>query len=114
MSIRIRVGDYQQVKEYKSLMEVLIQAYTRASAGKGKERHAEVGQPFEYQDICTEGYDFAIGQARKKLKESRRLPIDEAINELLDAIVYSAAGVIMLRKLRDTTKVEAPKCPDKE
>lgn len=92
-----KVGD---VKGYESLAQVLQLAYFRAAKTKGLERHSD-GQPFSQQDICQELRIFhsvtaALFQARKKIKESIRLVRQEMINELLDAIVYLSAAVIVL------------------
>lgn len=88
------------VKGYESLERILQMAYNRAAKTKGLERHSD-GQPFDQQDICQELRIFhsvtaALFQARKKVKESVRLAKQEMINELLDAIVYLCAAVIVL------------------
>lgn len=76
----------------------------QASHGKGKERHAEPGVAFTDQPIVTEGVEqgtngFQIGQARKKALESIRLPTkDRQVAELLGAINYLAAAVIVLER----------------
>jgi len=76
----------------------------QAAVGKGKERHAEPGVPFVEQPIVTEGLEqgtngFQIGQARKKALESMRLPTRERqVAELLGAINYLAAAIIVLEK----------------
>ncbi|MBV5305578.1 MAG: hypothetical protein J0652_02670 [Desulfobulbaceae bacterium] len=84
---------------YEALSEVLHAALTQAAIGKGKERHAD-NKPFEEQDICTitrsEGHGFTRGQARKKIAEAKRLDRDAAIRELLGAINYLAADIIVL------------------
>lgn len=91
-----------QKEPYDSLSFVLDQAFNRAAKGKGKERHAD-DLPFEQQDICQELRIFdsispALFQARKKIKETRRLDREGAINELLDAVVYLSAAVIVLQE----------------
>ena len=88
--------------QYQRLSDTLDQAYERASAGKGFERHAN-NRPFEEQDICEELRIFnsvspALYQVRKKAKESIRLTKEGGINELLDAIVYLSAAVIFLEE----------------
>lgn len=85
---------------YEQLRAVLARAVEQASAGKGKERHA-CGEPFHEQKIVkltewTGGTGFAVGQACKKAIESTRLPRDRAVAELLGAINYLAAAVIVL------------------
>lgn len=89
---------------YASLRSVLARAVEQAEKGKGHERH-DRGEPFEEQDICTIGrdlgsVDFELGQARKKAQESKCLPPDRAVAELLGAIVYLAAAVILLEEKR--------------
>lgn len=91
---------------YNSLAAVLREAYEHASAGKGLERHA-CGEPFERQTICqtarAHGVGFCTGQAEKKSRESHRLltmdgGVDRAVSELLGAINYLAAAVIVIRE----------------
>jgi len=85
---------------YESLAAVLDQALEQAQGGKGAERHAS-GEPFVEQpivSICEDlgGPQFAIGQAQKKSREALRLPHHRARAELLGAINYLAAAVIVL------------------
>lgn len=87
---------------YDKLREVLRRAVEQAAVGKGKERHAH-GEPFHEQKIVkltewTGGTGFAVGQACKKALESTRLPRDRAVAELLGAINYLAAAVIVLEE----------------
>jgi len=83
--------------QYKSLMRVLDQAFSRASEGKGKIRHA-TDEPFEHQQLCRDlkalGISPALYQIRKKALEASRLPYQQTRNELLDIIVYAAAAII--------------------
>lgn len=96
------------IQGYETLFEVLFEAYNQASAGKGHERHA-YGEPFPEQDICTEARTLGLAapafQARKKVKEALRLfemyGAEEAIPDLLGAINYIAAMVIVMRRHRD-------------
>lgn len=89
---------------YESLKTVFKDAYTQASEGKGKERHAIVDGPFEFQQICQiprlqGSIDFVCGQAIKKCLEVNRLLTPETkISELLGAINYIAAAVIVLKE----------------
>jgi len=103
--------------DYKGLFNVLMDAYLQASVGKGKERHAE-DKPFEDQDICREARDIGLAgpifQARKKCKEALRLVElgrpDQAVTDLLGAINYIAATVIVIREQRPkVAKAEMPK-----
>ena len=92
-------------QNYAALLSVLMDALDQAAAGKGRERHAN-DDPFERQSICEitrkHGLAFATGQAAKKLEESHRLlqlrGAEAAINEILGAINYAAAAVIVLRE----------------
>lgn len=96
---------------YKALEDVLMMARNRASAGKGRERHA-TGEPFERQPICQElrhmGLEPAIYQVRKKALELLRFKgkraRDRRTAELLDIIVYAAAAVIVNEEGKDVYK----------
>lgn len=86
--------------QYGSLAKVLERALAQAESGKGKERHG-TADPFEQQSICRIGHTlgsnhFELGQAIKKAEESVRLPRDRAVAELLGAINYLAAAVLVL------------------
>jgi hypothetical protein len=89
------------VEGYEKLADVLLRAYDQASAGKGKDRHAN-DLPFHLQpmqQICDQvGVGFAMGQAIKKAQESLGLPRDRAIAEVLGAINYLAGVVIFMEK----------------
>lgn len=85
---------------YDVLRRVLARAVEQASAGKGRERHAH-DEPFDQQKIVllakwSGGPAFDVGQACKKALESTRLPKERAVAELLGAINYLAAAVILL------------------
>lgn len=88
---------------YESLGLALGEAVAQASRGKGADRHAEKGEPFSDQLIMSipkrlgpGGECFCLGQALKKICESRRLPPDRARAELLGAINYVAAAWSLL------------------
>ncbi len=88
---------------YASLRSVLDAAYNQASAGKGKERHAGKNEYFENQQIVQlcewMGSNHGdIFQACKKALESVRLPDDRAVAELLGAINYLAAAVLVIQR----------------
>jgi hypothetical protein len=90
--------------EYIALRDVLDEALYQAQCGKGAERHAGDGEAFEDQQIVQLGEwlgsnHFEIGQACKKSIESARMPRDRAVAELLGAINYLAAAVLVLRRL---------------
>ena len=92
---------------YEHLAIVFQEALNQAQFGKGRERHAEGGKGFHDQDICVEGRDlglaYPVGQARKKCKEALRLDPDKAIEDLLGAINYLAAAVIVTKERKETT-----------
>ena len=97
---------------YESLKNVLDLAFEQASQGKGKERHAEADEPFERQIICEvtrrAGLGYPLGQAVKKVYESQRLGGERGIAELLGAINYLAAAVIVMGE--GTTEAQARTC----
>lgn len=91
--------------EYAPLAAILQEAYDQAASGKGRERHAN-DRPFIAQPIlqigrmCGPGFD--TGQSIKKQQEAMgmlaRGEDDAAIRELLGAINYAAAAVILIRE----------------
>lgn len=92
--------------EYVALVNVLRAAYEQAAEGKGKERHAVENQPFEQQTMCEitrrvmgSPVSPMLYQAVKKCYESPRLSLTKAREELLGAIDYIAAGVILLEEI---------------
>ena len=97
------------VEDYKTLKDVLGRAYDQASAGKGKDRHAN-GLPFEKQPILEEtravGIGFVAGQARKKILEAtncwREHP-ERAVTDLLGAINYISAQIIYIEEKNEGT-----------
>lgn len=85
---------------YEHLAAVLDEALAQAQSGKGKERHAN-GRPFVEQRIVQlneqNGSNHgAIFQACKKAQESTRLDPAHARAELLGAINYLAAAVLVI------------------
>lgn len=92
---------YPQQPDYAPLQAVLDRAFQRASAGKGKERHAN-GKDFKDQYIILGGKMFGIGghlyQIGKKIEECQRMQPEAAVKELLDVIVYAAAAIILLEE----------------
>ena len=89
--------------EYISLGLVLQSALEQASKGKGKERHASAGEAYEDQIICEVarrvGLGYPLGQAVKKIYEAQRLGGEKGIAELLGAINYTAAAVIVAKEM---------------
>jgi hypothetical protein len=75
-----------------------------AEGGKGAERHADEGQPFEEQDWslidALFGEGFTLGQARKKYFEARRMAGNpqRQVHELLGAMNYLAMRVLSVEK----------------
>lgn len=91
------------VKEgYEALFEVLVEALNQAQGGKGHERHAQ-DMPFLDQPIVRLGMMYGPGgpgqQVGKKTQEAMRLPHSRGIAEMLGAINYAAAMVIVSRRL---------------
>ena len=89
---------------YQPLANVLQAALDQAQAGKGNQRHAN-GKPFLEQSIITDGRACGLAgpafQARKKILEALNCPDeDRAVQDLLGAIVYTAAMVILKEEER--------------
>lgn len=91
--------------EYAPLAAILQEAYDQAATGKGKERHANdrpfIDQPIlEIGRMCGPGFD--TGQSIKKQQEAMgmlaRGDASAAIRELLGAINYTAAAVLLIRE----------------
>lgn len=89
-------------EEYTALKDILDRALAQASTGKGKERHASEGEQFTTQPICEISRRLGRGgplfQAVKKIYESKGLPGPQAVQELLGAIVYTAAAIIIIEE----------------
>lgn len=101
---------------YEALGLALGEAVAQAACGKGSERHAEKGEKFSDQLIMSipkrlgEGGEcFCLGQALKKICESRRLPQARARAELLGAINYLAAAWSLLGGTESVSAPESPK-----
>ena len=109
-------GNLDVPDEYAALYRVYEDAYEQASEGKGRERHASEGEAYEDQIICEVtrrlGPGYPLGQAVKKIYESQRIGGEKGIAELLGAINYIAAAVIVMREGVETApKAEAqPEC----
>jgi hypothetical protein len=88
---------------YTALAAIFRDAFDQASAGKGKDRHAQ-GERFEDQPILDigrrRGRGFVLGQAEKKIGEADRMlnrgERGAARRELLGALNYIAAAVILI------------------
>ncbi len=117
-------------KGYETLGEALAAAVEQAAAGKGAGRHSYGGELFSDQLIFEiprrlgpGGECFCLGQAAKKIYESRRLEPARARAELLGAINYLAAAWRMLggtegaqkewasRQMANNGIVSAPEAP---
>lgn len=89
---------------YESLFGVLQEALNQAQFGKGHERYAEPGKPFHAQDACREarelGLTTPIHKAREKAEEALHLDPNQAIDELVGAINYLAAAVIVIEETK--------------
>ena len=87
---------------YSSLAIILDEAFQQAKSGKGHERHASEGESFEAQPICEMarrlGHSGPLYQAVKKIYESQRLEGERGVRELLGAINYIAAAIIVRRE----------------
>jgi hypothetical protein len=107
----------EQDAKFQPLKQVLDQALAQTQSGKGRERHNPAGdQPFLDQQIVRFGdwmgsNHFQVGQAVKKAIESTKLPKERARAELLGAIVYLGAAILMLDRLpeRDPQAPTPPK-----
>lgn len=98
--------------EYLALVNVFEDAARQAAFGKGKARHAEEGEAYEDQIICEVarrvGLGYPLGQAAKKIYESQRIGGERGVAELLGAINYIAAAVIVMREgMENAIKAEA-------
>ena len=115
MSIAINI---EEDHPYFPLAQVFEAAFNQASAGKGNERHAYSNvERYSDQLICEMdrrlhgNADGPRYQAVKKIYESARMDPDRAIKELLGAINYTAAAVIILKEKindDDSPKYDAP------
>lgn len=92
--------------EYQMLADALNGALMQAQDGKGKERHAEAGEPFEKQIILEvtrrlqkSPVAFSLGQAVKKIYETVNLGDYDAIAELEGAVNYLGAAIIRYKEL---------------
>ena len=90
------------VPGYEPLAEVLQEALNQSQHGKGKKCHSN-GKPFLEQPIITGSRESGPGglvfQSRKKILEAMNCDDDErAIEDMLGAIVYVAAQVILRRE----------------
>jgi len=95
-----------QIDAYGDLRDVLDEAFIQAAEGKGAERHAN-GRPFRHQPIMEVGRivgpGFAAGQVMKKTGEAvgmvKRQELGAAERELMGAIVYAAAAILLIREM---------------
>jgi len=100
--------EFEKDDPYSKLSIVLQSAYGQAADGKGKARHNSRGVSFDRQPImeiarmCGLGYP--TGQAQKKTQEAvsmfNRGEHERAEAELLGAINYLAAAVLLIREAK--------------
>lgn len=91
--------------DYEPLEAILCAALAQAASGKGKERHAN-GKDFIRQPIMEIGRmvgpGYQTGQAMKKAQEAMGMVArdqhDRAEAELLGAINYLAAAILLIRE----------------
>lgn len=91
------------INNYNILKNILVDAYKQCSEGKGYIRHGK-NKSFTDQPMFTiareHGIGFLTGQAAKKLGEMHNLDTYQAKrNELLGAIVYTAAAIHLLDEM---------------
>jgi hypothetical protein len=99
---------------YGPLASILQEAYEQAAGGKGKERHAN-GKPFLDQPIMEiarmVGVGFQTGQVQKKVQEATSMfgrgQAEAAVRELLGAINYAAAAIILIREQQENSAIAA-------
>lgn len=100
----MKVNGVEIKSEYTGLLDVFLDALDRAQ--NGEIMHGRDGEDFEAQPICEIARrlssDFCLGQAVKKIYGARVLSgitgPKVAVDELLGAINYLVAGVIIFRE----------------
>jgi hypothetical protein len=99
-------GDMEEMLKFADLTSVLNEALQQVANGKGNQRHGR-GKPFTKQPILELGRmlpsaDGHIFQAMKKSQEAANMAAGgrptHAVQELLGAIVYTAAAIILIRE----------------
>jgi hypothetical protein len=88
---------------YYPLFDMLMKALDQSQNGKGNERHNVNPKPFVDQPIMSIprllNHDSGVFfQAIKKIQEAQNLSPDRAEREYLGAIVYIAAGILLLKE----------------
>ncbi|WP_156967776.1 hypothetical protein [Methylosinus sp. PW1] len=94
-----------------ALLRILSAAYHQSKGGKGQERHGN-GKPFDKQPIMEIARMVGVGgqtfQICKKAQEAttmvERGQLDAAKHELLGAIVYAAAAVLLIEEKQGERK----------
>ena len=110
------INNYKMKSEYdryRELDRILGIAWTQAAIGKGVQRHGSK-KPFQEQIICEItrrlGLGFPLGQVWKKTHESlhhiKMGKRDAAIAELLGAINYIAAAILVIEEMTLIVPVE--------
>lgn len=105
MNYKEIVKEVKFVPGYDDLFRILMEAYRRASVGKGHQRHFQ-GEPFRQQWILRGSRMFGSGSLNYQIgkKNEEIIKIEGAgrkVDELLDIIVYAAAEIILLRELEE-------------
>lgn len=89
-------------KGYEKLASVLTLALKQASEGKGKKRHAVGDTPFDRQPIMElprmVGPSGTAYQVMKKTQEAMRMDAGPAVAELLGAINYACATILIIQE----------------
>lgn len=104
----------QSARGYERLGRVLQDAHDQSAYGKGKARHANA-RPFDQQPIMEigrmVGFGYPAGQAMKKAQEAggmlARGESDKARAELLGAIVYLSAAIMLIDEKSEQSKQAA-------
>lgn len=106
----VQVGAFSVCPGYESLADILQDALDQSQKGKGKKRHAR-GEPFRDQQICQGARKHGLGamsyQVEKKINEAKRLfeeyaDFGEAEKDILGAVVYAAAMLLVMREQADS------------
>lgn len=105
-------SNIDETHPYYELAKVFNDAFIQASHGKGSERHSySAAENYKDQLICEMDKRLngnACGpryQAVKKIYESARMDPEKAIHELLGAINYIAAAVILLKEKKEIDRI---------
>lgn len=94
---------------YERLADILQAALNQAQQGKGSERHQQGTTPFHEQPIVSIARMVGPGgpaqQVMKKTQEALRMTPERGIAELLGAINYAAATIIVIEEQSGADRV---------